>query len=95
MPVTEIETDGIIADILPADHGNTVKISDMVTAVFLPENITLTLGLSTGGRGAQGIAWVETLGAVIPGDADFLSDKLDVGGFFHLRGTIKKSTRPI
>ena len=79
MAVAEIETEGVVSDLLPAGHADALEVARTMAAVLLTENVPFALRLRTRRGGAQPGKGQEAFAAVVPDDGDFLSDELDVG----------------
>src|SRR4051812_22955052 len=84
--VAEFETDGVVADDVPADHLHAVEFLRAVAAVLVAKNVALAGGFRARRRGAQALERKVTLDAVVPNDGDLLTDELDVGGRVHGAG---------
>lgn len=82
--VAEIETDGVVADDLPAEDRHAGEFLRAVAAVLVSEDVALADVLRARGRGTQVFHRKIRLGTVFPDDGDFVADELDVGGRFHV-----------
>jgi len=81
--VAEIEADGVVTDLFPAGDFDSGIVGTLCTAVQLAEDVAFAALFGAGGGGAEFIDWEVGLGAIAPGDGDFVSDELDVSRRLH------------
>jgi hypothetical protein len=83
MTVAEIETQGVVSDLLPAGDCNAWKVLGAIAAVLVAEDVALANILCAGRGGSQRLHRIIRLRLVGPKNGDFVTDELDVGGSLH------------
>jgi hypothetical protein len=78
--VAEIEADGVVADLLPAETRTPANSGPSAPPPYWLPNTSRSPWVSALGTPAQQVLADEGLGAVAPGDGDLVADELDVGG---------------
>ena len=79
MAVAEIETDRVVADLLPAEHLHALEaVGTFVPAVFHAKDVPLALHFGARRGGAELLKGEITLRAIAPGDGDLAANDLDV-----------------
>ena len=83
--VAEIEANGVVADAFPIEHDHAGKLTLIGAAVALSEDVFFAALFGAGRGGAELFHLEKGFGTVAPGDGDFATDELDVGGCFQGR----------
>lgn len=83
--VAKVEADRVVAHLLPAGDFYVGVVRALGAAVQLAEDVAFAALLGAGGGGAEFVDREVGLGAVAPGDGDFVSDQLDVSRRLHGR----------
>lgn len=91
--VAEIETEGVVADLFPAEDADTGETARTVAAVLVAEDVAFALGFGGRRSGAEMFESEIGFGAVVPDDGDLFADELDIGRAMHGVRTGKFLTR--
>ena len=78
--VGEVEAEGVVADLFPAEDGNAGEGLGAVAAVLVTEDVALADVFGGGRGGAEALGVEVGFSAVGPSDGDFGADELEVSG---------------
>src|SRR5688572_19849284 len=88
MAIAEIKAQRVVADLLPAEHGNSRETLRSVTAILISKNIPLADVRSAWRSRAEFFKGKIRFHPVVPRDRHFLADHLDVHRCVHWQGQL-------
>lgn len=83
MAIAEIEANGVVADLFPAQHLNSREILVAHAAVLLPKDVAFTPRFGAGRSSSEFGGREVAFSPVAPDDGNFLSNDLDLFGRVH------------
>src|SRR5688572_33279659 len=83
MAIAEIKAQRVVADLLPAEHGNSRETLRAVTAILISKDIPLADVRSARRSGAEFFEGKIRFHPIVPRDRDFLADHLDIHRCVH------------